>query len=355
MESELDRIEARLDEIHDAVAARAVFRRKDMQMAGAIVTVGDDGALRVIQGLVRPEDLPAAGAGQNGPQPTDPGDDDPHDRRPQDRIQPPALSRPDPVPDPAAEARKRVGIGIGLGDDLRAIRTSLVKAHLAEDYEAAFDLCVFQMARAVFLAGYRPHALDIRFEETADRPPLRRNDENFAAAARGEGMLEINRSILPLDWLETEDDGDAFHALRELTAGQKQSLFAACVARTVQGQLAFEPCARPELEATVSRLDIDFAGLYRPDAELFWNRLTKAKILETASRILGPDWAAARAKSKKSVLVPSMARAFGADEAQASPHPRRSPRRGTEVDATRVQALRCRRGGCRDGRHRRCV
>ncbi|MCY3706569.1 MAG: hypothetical protein OXH08_13905, partial [Gammaproteobacteria bacterium] len=101
-------------------------------------------------------------------------------------------------------------------------------------------------------------------------------------------------------------------------AGQKQSLFAAGVARTVQGQLAFEPSARPELEATVSRLDIDFAGLYRPDADLFWNRLTKAKILEIASSILGPDWAAARAKSKKSVLVSSMARAFAADDEQAS-------------------------------------
>ncbi|MDE0006185.1 MAG: ParB N-terminal domain-containing protein [Rhodospirillaceae bacterium] len=319
-ENELDRIEARLDEIHDAVAARAVFRRKDTQMAGAIVTVGDDGGMRVIQGLVRPEDLPGPAGPADSESPSGNGTDtraenpDEYD----DRVQPPALSRPDPVPDPAAEARKRVGIGIGLGDDLRAVRTSLIKAHLAEDFEAAFDLCVFQMARAVFLSGYRPHALDIRFEETADRPPMRRNDEDFAEAARGEGMLEINRAILPLDWLEIEDDYDAFQALRDLTPEQKQSLFAACVARTVQGQLAFELSARPELEATVSRLDIDFARLYRPDAALFWNRLTKARLLEIATSILGPDWAAARAKSKKTVLVSSMARAFGTDDEQAS-------------------------------------
>ena len=62
-ESEFDRIEARLEEIDRAVSARAVFRRKDRQMAGAIVTVADDGSLHVIQGLVRPEDLPGPADG----------------------------------------------------------------------------------------------------------------------------------------------------------------------------------------------------------------------------------------------------------------------------------------------------
>ena len=332
--SEFDRIEARLEEIERAVSARAVFRRKDMRMAGAIVTVGDDGSLHVIQGLVRPEDLPGpadGGPADGGPAHDSPAHGSPVDGKPSasngdtgdpqgfgDRIRPPALSRPEPVPDPAAEARKRTGIGIGLGDDLRAIRNSLIKAHLADDFDAAFDLCVFQMARAVLRTGHRPHALDIRLKETADRPPIRRDDERFGDAARGEGLLELNRATLPLDWLGLEDDAEAFQALRHLSTEQKQSVFAACVARTVKGQLAFEPTARPELEATVARLDIDFAGLYRPEAELFWSRLTKAKLLEIASLALGPDWAAARAKSRKAQLAVSMARAFGADDAQAS-------------------------------------
>ena len=316
-ETELERIEARMNQIDRAVAGRAVFRRKDREMAGAIVTIGDDGAMRLIQGLVRPEDLagpadgkPAASSGTGN----DAEDPDSFDSR----VQPPALSRPDPVPDPAAAARKRVGIGIGLGDDLRAIRTSLVKAHLAQDFPAAFDLCLFQMARSVFRSGYQPRALNISTVETADRPRLRQNDDHFADAARGEAMLELNRAALPLDWLNLEDDAEAFQTLRELSADQKKSLFAACVARTVEGQLAFEPSARPELEATVARLEIDFAGFYRPDAELFWSRLNKAKILEIASRVLGLDWAAARAKSKKPHLVSSMARAFATDDAEAS-------------------------------------
>ena len=325
-ESELERIEARLDEIQQSVAGRAVFRRKDREIAGAIATVGDDGTLRLIQGLVRPEDIPAAdptrhdGASSsddagNAASAVQNGHD--ADGSPAD-IQPPALSRPVPSQDPDAAARKRVGIGVGLADDLRAIRTSLIKGHLAGDFSAAFDLFLFQIARRVFGQGYRPDALDISAVETPDRPPIRRNDTRFDGAARGEQLLEQNRSALPLDWIALDDDQVAFRALRDLPQAEKESLFASCVARTAKGQLAFERSARPELEATVARLGVDFASEYRPDAELFWSRLTKAKLLDIASRTLGPDWAGSRSKFKKAQLVSSMERAFGPDGQDAS-------------------------------------
>ena len=323
-ESELDRIEAQLEEIRQAVAERAEFSDEDRKIAGAIVTVADDGNLRVIRGLVRPEDLPAARsdkadapeqtAGTTDPRASHGTTTTPND--PEDRIRPPAMSAP--APDPEAVARKRTGIGIGLGDDLRAIRTTLVKAGLALYFDAAFDLCLFQMARAVFAPGYRPHALDIAVTPTPDRPIVRRNHEDFAAVSPGEAMLERNRDGLPLDWLAMEHDREAFQALCDLSTKDKRSLFASCVARTVNGQLAFEPSARPELEATVARLDMDFAGFYRPDADIFWSRLNKARILEIAGNVLGPDWAAARAKLKKAELVSAVARAFAHDPEPAS-------------------------------------
>ena len=171
----------------------------------------------------------------------------------------PSVSTPmAPPKDREAEARKEAGVGIGLADDLRSVRTALVKAKLAGDFEAAFDLALFQMGRAVFTPGYRDHALDIAVKETPDRPNTRMNDADFADWSPGEAMLE-DRSHLSFDWLEIEDDGESFAALRALPEAEKEALFAACVARTVKGQLAFEPQARPELEATVARLDIDFA------------------------------------------------------------------------------------------------
>ena len=61
--AEAEGLEARLDELHGAVEARVVYAREDMAVSGCIVTVGGDGDMRVIQGLVRPEDMPGGETG----------------------------------------------------------------------------------------------------------------------------------------------------------------------------------------------------------------------------------------------------------------------------------------------------
>ena len=218
-----------------------------------------------------------------------------------------------PPRDREAEARKEVGVGIGLADDLRSIRTALVKAKLAGDFEAAFDLALFQMGRAVFAPGYRDHALDIAVKETPDRPNTRMNDADFADWSPGEVMLE-DRSLLSFDWLTIDDDAESFAALRALPRAEKEALFAACVARTVKGQLAFEPQARPELEATVARLDIDFAAHVRPTAAMLWSRIPKARVLDIARTVFGLAWASARSKYKKPALAEAMEAAFAAGD-----------------------------------------
>ena len=309
LEEEAEAIETRMGEISAAIEARETYRVEDYAVAGAIATIAWNGELQVIGGLVRPEDMP---------KPADSGDSDGGNAGDGDdatgpvRFQGPSISAPIvSPPDPQAEARKQAGVGIGLADDLRSIRTALVKAHLGNDFEAAFDLVLFQLGRAVFTRGYRDHALDISIRETADRPTMRMNDEDFGAWSPGEAML-ADRSSLPLDWLTIEDDGESFAALRALPEGDKQRLFAASVARAVKGQLAFEPQARPELEATVARLDIDFAGQVRPTTDMLWSRINKGRILDIARETLGPAWVSAQAKSKKADLARAMEEAFAA-------------------------------------------
>ena len=305
LDAEAGAVEARLDEIGRAILARATYSREDMAVAGCIVTVGHDGAMEVVQGLVRPEDMPEtdgddatatdSGTGVHAP-----------------RIAGPAVATDLPK-DREAGARKQAGIGIGLADDLRAIRTALVKAHLAGSFAAAFDLALFQLARSVFRSGFTADALDITVRESADRPATRMNDADFADWSPGEAMLE-DRSGLALDWMEIEDDGAAFAALRALRDPDKRALFAACVARTVRPQLAFEPQARPELEATIARLGIDFAAHVRPTADMFWSRIAKGRMLEIARETLGVAWADARAKLKKPELAEAMEAAFAAGD-----------------------------------------
>ena len=308
---EAEAIETRTSEIHAAIEARAAYRPEDYAIAGCIATIGRDGELQVIKGLVRPGDMPKPADAGHGDG-SDAGEGDGGDAMGSDRLRGPSISAPvTSTPDPEAEARKEAGVGIGLSDDLRSIRTALVKAHLGKDFEAAFDLMLFQLGRSVFTRGYKAHALDIAIRETPDRPTVRMNEQDFGAWSPGEAML-ADRSNLPLDWLAMEDDGESFAALRALPQADKEALFAALVARTVKGQLAFEPQARPELEATIARLGIDFAGQMRPTAAMLWSRINKGRILDIARETLGGAWASARAKSKKPDLARAMEEAFAA-------------------------------------------
>ena len=256
-----DAIETRNDELKASLEARAEFLEADRTISGCIATIREDGELRLIKGLVRPEDMPQRKGAADG---TEADSADGESKAEYGTLQAPGLSGPAASPvDPRAAARKEAGVGIGLADDLRSIRTTLVKAHLARDFEAAFDLLLFQMGRAVFNGGYQADALDIAIRETPDRPSLRMNDDTFLQLSPGEGML-ADRSGLAFDWMEQENDEDAFTTLRALPEADKQALFAACVARTLKGQLAFEHGARPEFEATVARLGIVFATQVRP-------------------------------------------------------------------------------------------
>ena len=310
---EAESIETRLDEIEGNIEARATWRREDFAIAGCIVTVAHDGSLQLIQGLVKPEDMPKPTQSDDAGAVVGFGHD-PNAVTHRVDVKGPSIAAPMAAPrNREAEARKEAGVGIGLADDLRSIRTALVKAYLARDFEAVFDLLLFQMGRSVFTHGYTPHALDIAVRETADRSVTRMNDADFADWSPGEAML-ADRSGLAFDWLEIEDDGHSFAAHRALPQADKQALFAACVARTVKPQLAFEAQARPELEATVARLGIDFARHVRPTAAMLWSRIAKARILDIARSVFGISWASARAKSKKAALADAMETAFAAGE-----------------------------------------
>ena len=310
-EERLDEIEATIEA---TIEARAIYRREDIAIAGCIATVGNDGELKLIQGLVRPEDMPAresrrCDAWPDTTIPVTGRTPVPASRLPHLRL--PSLR----LGDAEAEARKEAGVGIGLADDLRAIRTAIVKSQLACDFEAAFDLLPFQLARGVFTTGYHDDALDIRAAETPDRPAMRVNDDAFGTINVGEKHLEIDRAAQKLDWAGLPD-AEAFAELRALPERDKRTLFASCVARTLKGQLAFEPKARPEVEATVARLDIDFAAAVRGNrdqvwtADLLWSRLRKDRILAIARETLGETWAQAEAKQKKAEIAKAMQEAF---------------------------------------------
>ena len=66
--AEAEGIEARLDAIEAEVDVRATFRPEDFAIVGCIATIGRDGTLQIIQGLVKPEDMPKETSGNTDAQ-----------------------------------------------------------------------------------------------------------------------------------------------------------------------------------------------------------------------------------------------------------------------------------------------
>ncbi|KEJ93652.1 chromosome partitioning protein, ParB family [Pseudosulfitobacter pseudonitzschiae] len=149
-------IEPRLREIEALQRERQPYADEDRAIAGVVLTIGHDGALRVEKGLVRPEDIPAA------PEPdetTADADGAPYPSRP--HVTPPTSSTPVPTSEPAATLRKADGISASLADDLRATRQHILRAHLAADFEMAFDAMLYALCEQALGRSYNNEALDI--------------------------------------------------------------------------------------------------------------------------------------------------------------------------------------------------
>ncbi len=54
--------------------------------------------------------------------------------------------------------------------DLRAIRHQIFQAHLASDFEVAFDLTLFSMCQAVLSSGYTRRPIDLSITQALTHP-----------------------------------------------------------------------------------------------------------------------------------------------------------------------------------------
>ena len=222
-------------------------------------------------------------------------------------------------PDGRAAATQDAGLRLGLADDLRLVRTAIVKACLACEPEIAFDLAAYQTVSAVF-GGNPDGPLAIEITATPDAPDGVDPDDREAVARRSPGarMLSAEAADLKLDWLHAPTPRGRFLQFRALKPKERHRQFAAAVARSLTPQLAFDPDARPDTEAMVEALDIPFHELYRPDLEHFWRRMGRREMLAVAGETLGKQWAEAHETDRKETLAKTMTAAFGKNPPPAS-------------------------------------
>ena len=299
-EDEYDRLERQHNEITGAVEQRTAFTPEQMAASGVCIYLANGGTVRSEYGLIRPDDAAAAQAvvetGSNG-----------HagNGTVKPRTKAPAASNPE------AEARKDAGVSQALADDLKHIRTSMVKAELAQRPLVAVDLLVFQLGRQMLGGdnlGYGRKALEFSATVTATHPVDRYQDAGFAENNPGEARFqeiaeELKKRHEP--WLGTDPErtvGQCWQAFCEISENDKQDMLAFCVAAMVTNQLSIETGRAGELEAAVERLGppLDDARL---SADVFWNRIPKKAILQAMAEAGDSEWADGFKSYKKKELA----------------------------------------------------
>jgi len=236
--------------------ARQVWRDEDMTHAGVIVTVGRDGAIEVIRGLVRAVDRRATKAGA--------------------RSQPARTQATEAASDASSSsesAAPRAPFSETLLRRLVAHRTAALQAVLAQGTGAALVALTHSLALQVF----ERFGLEARSAlQITARPPrhelLRAADDLPPGRAWTE--LEARRAA----WLERfpEAEGEWLGWLAALPQADLLDLLALCAAN-----LALVPTGPARAADSLERLaGLDMRQWWEPTPEAFLNHVSKAQIAE---------------------------------------------------------------------------
>ncbi len=252
-EEKVVELEAKYEALENSLKA---YDPEDLARAGCMISVNHDGTLQVRRGLVLPEDQQA---------------------------------------DPDAPAKETAKYSAKLLEDLGNTRLEIAQKHLAQDFDCAFDMMLFTIAHATLKVGYMSgKPLDINFQTTLPYNWSERFDTTGA---------ELSKEI-DISWLELAPV-PGFKALSAMSMEDKQSLFAHCTALTMQGRLG--GIGGNDLHEIIGRrLNIDTAAHWRPNAENFFERVTKPRALEIAADVLGEKWAKNHSGEKKGVLADAL-------------------------------------------------
>lgn len=270
----------RLETAHDAVQAEidgltTRFRPEDVATAG-VIAVWQRGGVRMIPGLVRPEDKPTTG--------------DDADR---------SGSTPEGQTDTGPKISGK------LGADMAHVRTRAMGLALAQCPELARDYAEFLLIRGVCGAsgyGYAANSSTVS-ASVASRGPT----EPEGSLRQIETGFETLASDLDVAWLDLPG-AEGFAAFRLLTVADRGALLAYAVAQTLEPRTA--PTLRDAVREVVEREALpNIRDAWAPDAA-FLQRLTKPDLLTILRDVGLRSEAKVYESGRKSNLVDYMVKLF---------------------------------------------
>jgi ParB family transcriptional regulator, chromosome partitioning protein len=233
----LDAIEARIAELEETGRA---YTPEVIAIAGAVVTIGSDGKLEVIRGLVKPED------------------------EPEQDISPKSEARPE--------------FSAALIESLTEHKSAAISANLAQRPDIALAVVVHTLASGIFHMSGTGSSLQLSAKVTY-----------FREESKGADEMEHIRDR----WLEQIPGDEA--ALWEWCLAQDQTmlldLLAYCAAVTVNAvrtkQDRSEPLRIAHANALAHVLDLDMSAWFTPTAENFFSRIGRSTVITALTEAKG--------------------------------------------------------------------
>ena len=281
-------IVARRKAIHEALKT---WTPEQKAHAGVIVTIGRDGDVEVIRGLVRDEDRRAiAGAvRQNGAM----------DHRDTQG----ACDEDEGAPSPSAAPERRApGCSEALTKRLAAHRTMALQSMLAQNTAVALASVVHVFVLRTFGADYPREASALQVTPQLSAFALEAMADDLRASRAWQAVQQAKEAWhtrLP------EDQGEWLWWLIGLPQGELIDLLALCGALTVNALPGAG--AAGSANAIAAALGLDMADWWEPTAEAYLNHVPKAQII-AALKEAGPGLAGGDVEAmKKDALVSASA------------------------------------------------
>ncbi|MER9955206.1 ParB/RepB/Spo0J family partition protein [Mesorhizobium australicum] len=325
-----DEVDARLGELETALEAFEArplsFDPKEIARAGAFISIAGDGRLRVERGYVRPEDeVPVASEAEasdgeamsDGTSASDNADDADGARG-----------------DITAEPEDDEGlspISDRLMTELTAHRTLGLRHALGEQPDVAFRAALHAMTLRTFYSYGSDSCLELDLKTVsfgAQAPGL--NDSVSAEAIRA--RHESWTKALP------KDSAELWDSLGDWDSDSRAALFAHVVSLSVNSVSEAwnrRPRALAHADQLALAVDLDMAARWKPTADTFLGRVTKARILQAVAEAKGQRAADRIAHLKKGDMATEATTLLNGTG--WLPEPLRTPGRETVTDMSALE------------------
>jgi ParB family chromosome partitioning protein len=204
------------------------------------------------------------------------------------------------------ESPRRATLSKRLVDELAMQRRDVLALHVASDPALALDFMVFTLADADTLDYRARSATTLRGGVPAG--PITGFEAKDASAS---ASLAEFKSGLDEHWRGGASASERFEQFRALPDEARAAWLGHVVGRTLEASLNMSGERRIELHDHLGCLiGVDMAAWWRPTAANYFDRVSKAAILDALSAVGGPDLASRFASVKKGDLAMSAERVF---------------------------------------------